>query len=136
MVTIDADQRIAIVNAEPRFADMLELAVETLNETETFMIRTTPSGVPDGTTMPCQAVICMPATPCSSKVGTSGRTGRRCDPVRPSALSRPPATCCLTTAAIPGFEGKLMTDRILVPNTPSFSARVSSADDVAAVPHP
>ena len=41
--------------------------------------------------------------------------------------AQPRRTACATTAAIPSFEGRLMTERILVPKTPSFTARVRRA---------
>lgn len=42
VVRIGADQQIAIVSAEPAFADTLELAAETLNDTDEFALRTSP----------------------------------------------------------------------------------------------
>ena len=42
VLTIDAGQRIAIVSAEPPFADQLELAAEMINETDEFMLRAMP----------------------------------------------------------------------------------------------
>ncbi len=43
------------------------------------------------------------------------------------AICAPISNCCATMAAMPVFEGRLMTERILVPKTPSFTARASSS---------
>ncbi len=37
------------------------------------------------------------------------------------------SNCCPTKAAMPFWDGRLIADRILVPNTPHFTARFSSA---------
>jgi hypothetical protein len=44
-----------------------------------------------------------------------------------SAICAATSNCCATTAAIPSFDGRLMTERILVPKIPSFTARVRRA---------
>ena len=43
-----------------------------------------------------------------------------------AAICAATSNCWPTTAAMPSFEGRLITERILVPNTPSFTARASS----------
>ena len=40
------------------------------------------------------------------------------------------SNCCLTMAAMPGFDARLMTERILVPNTPSLTARAKQLVEV------
>ena len=42
IISIDGNQRIAILSAEPEFAPLLELAASTLNKSKDFMIRARP----------------------------------------------------------------------------------------------
>jgi hypothetical protein len=42
VVTIDAEHRIRVIAADPAFAGLLDLAAETLNESEAFMLRAAP----------------------------------------------------------------------------------------------
>jgi hypothetical protein len=42
VIAIGADHRIRIVEADPKAADLLELAAETLNDKDTFMVRAAP----------------------------------------------------------------------------------------------
>jgi len=43
------------------------------------------------------------------------------------AICAATSNCCFATAAIPFWDGRLITERILVPTTPSFAARASKA---------